>query len=119
MRITEGSEIAAPETWWEKERWQYYDATRALDKLVKGPTMGQRIFVERFWHISVQDQLEIEAWFDSSNKIEPITCSKLLDYAAGLGLSQDHDGPTAQQGYADWFHTYHTRLVHQSPGTAW
>jgi hypothetical protein len=118
MRITEGSEIAAPETWWEHERWRNYDAHRATEKLISGPTIGQRCFVERFWGIAIEDQLEIENWFDNSKVIEPITCPKLLDYAAGFGVSDD-DSTHCQKGYSDWFHSYHTRLVHQSPGTAW
>jgi hypothetical protein len=73
LRSTVGSNLRwdRNETWWADQCMSanMQDILRLSDK---GPTIGQRRFVQWKWNIGVETQLRIERYFDNLDGIQPI-----------------------------------------------
>jgi hypothetical protein len=66
-----------PNRWWLNQL-DFSNLDLSIAKAKIGPTMGQRLFVELKYGISVGVQFEIEHYFDKLVGIQPIRCPNLI-----------------------------------------
>lgn len=60
------------EDWWWMEQCLSANLSQCIARAQAGPTMNQRIYVAEKWHISVEDQIELENYFDRLDQIQQI-----------------------------------------------
>lgn len=104
-RATEGSEPSPAEGWWDKQFLKGCHLSDCVERANKGPTPGQRAFVESFWKVPIAHQLHIENYFDSLSNIQPITDPIVLMYCV--------------ERFPDWHVAYETMRAHKPTGSAW
>jgi hypothetical protein len=82
VRATKGHKIADPymdvNSWWVDQLMRTSNLDKCIDLASAGPTLGQRLFVASKWGVGVQDQIDIEAHFNSLDDICVVTHPAVL-----------------------------------------
>lgn len=76
--------------WWV-EQCMKSNLDECIARALKGPTLSQRLFCQSKWNIAVSDQIEIENYFNNSNRIGPIRCPLIMKYMDDWSICSWHN----------------------------
>ena len=92
-----------PKRFRDKQIMMSANLKKCFDRSILGPTQSQREFVARKWGVSIDDQIQLENYFDSLNTIQPI----------------DHPAIYRNVHSSDHTWSWHNCVEHIRAGVSW
>jgi len=69
---------------WEREKFAFIRTRNIASMLLREPSIGSRVLMERVFGVSVADQRAMESYFDQQSTIHPIDLPILTDYLSPM-----------------------------------